>query len=251
MELPRHVAIIMDGNGRWARKRLLPRVAGHQQGLESVRAIITACVKKEIACLTLFTFSSENWRRSENEVSFIFGVFLRSLHNETKTLHENNIRLKIIGDRSAFSEELKAAILTSEQTTEKNTGLQLNIAFNYGGRWDIVEASRKLAKQVAAGKLLPEDISLKNFAEHLALSDCPEPDLLIRTSGEYRISNFLLWQLAYTELYFTDAYFPDFREAQFEEALKAYAKRQRRFGASEAQSHEDLPLNFVQHKEHA
>jgi undecaprenyl diphosphate synthase len=186
-----------------------------------------------------------------NEVSFIFGVFLRSLHNETKTLHENNIRLKIIGDRSAFSEELKAAILTSEQITEKNTGLQLNIAFNYGGRWDIVEASRELAKQVAAGKLLPEDISLKNFSEHLALSDCPEPDLLIRTSGEYRISNFLLWQLAYTELYFTDAYFPDFREAQFEEALTAYAKRQRRFGASGEKSHKDLPLNFVQHKEHA
>jgi len=249
MKLPRHVAIIMDGNGRWAKKRLLPRVAGHQQGLESVRAVITACVKKEIACLTLFTFSSENWRRSENEVSFLFGIFLRSLRNETKVLHENNIRLKIVGDRSGFSEELKAAIVTSEQITEKNTGLKLNIAFNYGGRWDIVEASRALAKQVAAGALLPEDISAENFSEHLAFGDCPEPDLFIRTSGEYRISNFLLWQLAYTELYFIDTYFPDFREAQFEDALTAYAKRQRRFGFSEEQP--DPPLNFVSHKEHA
>lgn len=252
MNLPRHVAIIMDGNGRWAKKRLLPRVAGHQQGLESVRAIITACVKKEISCLTLFTFSSENWRRSENEVSFIFGIFLRSLHNETKTLHENNIRLKIIGDRSAFSEELKTAIFEAEQLTEKNTGLKLNIAFNYGGRWDIIEATRALGKKIAAGELLPDQISAENFSKQLSLSDCREPDLLIRTSGEYRVSNFLLWQLAYTEMYFTETYFPDFREAQFEEALTAYAKRQRRFGSSgEPLLHEDPPLNFVQHKEHA
>lgn len=251
MKIPQHVAIIMDGNGRWAKKRLLPRIAGHQQGLESVRAIITACVKKAIPCLTLFTFSSENWRRSEHEISFIFGIFLRSLRNETKTLHENNIRLKIIGDRSTFSEDLKAAILTAEALTQQNTGLQLNIAFNYGGRWDIVKASRELAKKIAARALLPEDISVENFSEHLALASCPEPDLLIRTSGEYRISNFLLWQLAYTELYFTETYFPDFREAQFEEALVAYAKRQRRFGASGEQSYEDPPLDFVQHKEHA
>ncbi len=252
MKLPRHVAIIMDGNGRWAKKRLLPRVAGHQQGIESVRAIITTCVKKEIPCLTLFTFSSENWRRSENEISFIFGIFLRSLRNETKALHENNIRLKIIGDRSAFSDELKSAILDAEKTTENNTGLKLNIAFNYGGRWDIVEASRKVAEQVAAGTLKPAEISADIFNQHLSLADCSEPDLLIRTSGEFRISNFLLWQLAYTELYFTSTYFPDFREAQFEEALSSYAKRQRRFGSSGEQLlHEDPPLNFVQHKEYA
>lgn len=252
MKMPRHVAIIMDGNGRWAKKRLLPRVAGHQQGLESVRAIITTCVKKEIPCLTLFTFSSENWRRSENEISFIFGIFLRSLRNETKALHENNIRLKIIGDRSAFSDELKSAISDAEKTTEQNTGLKLNIAFNYGGRWDIVEASRKVAEQVASGTLKPEEISADIVNQHLSLADYPEPDLLIRTSGEYRISNFLLWQLAYTELYFTDTYFPDFREAQFEEALSSYAKRQRRFGSSGEQLlHEDPPLNFVQHKEYA
>ncbi len=257
MKLPQHVAIIMDGNGRWAKKRLLPRVAGHQQGLESVRAIITSCVKKEIPCLTLFTFSSENWRRSENEISFIFSIFLKSLRNETKALHENNIRLKIVGDRSHFSEELKTAIVEAEQATEKNTGLKLNIAFNYGGRWDIVEASRGLAKQIAAGELLPENISIERFSEHLVLSDCSEPDLLIRTSGEYRISNFLLWQLAYTELYFTDTYFPDFREEQFEEALSAYAKRQRRFGSSGEVSDEtasgetDVSPDFMQYKTHA
>lgn len=252
MNLPSHVAIIMDGNGRWAKKRLLPRVAGHQQGVESVRAIITACIKKEIPCLTLFTFSSENWRRSENEINFIFGIFLRSLRNETKALHENNIRLKIVGDRSTFSEELKTAIFEAERITEKNTGLKLNIAFNYGGRWDIVEATRALSKRIAAGELSPDEISAENFGEHLALADCREPDLLIRTSGEYRVSNFLLWQLAYTELYFTETYWPDFREAQFECALTAYAKRQRRFGSSgESPLHEDPPLNFVQHKEHA
>ncbi len=171
------------------------------------------------------------------------------MRNETKTLHENNIRLRVIGDRSGFSEELKMAIVTAEQIMQDNTGLQLNIAFNYGGRWDIIEASRALAKQVAAGTLLPEDISAEKFNEHLAFGDCPEPDFFIRTSGEYRISNFLLWQLAYTELYFTDTYFPDFREAQFEDALIAYTKRQRRFGFSETQP--EPPLNFVPHKEHA
>jgi undecaprenyl diphosphate synthase len=245
MNLPQHIAIIMDGNGRWAKKRLLPRIAGHQQGVESVRAVMTACVKRAIPCLTLFTFSSENWRRSEAEVSFIFGIFLRSLRSETKTLHENNVRLTIVGDRSTFSEELKIAIVEAEKLTAQNTGLRLNIAFNYGGRWDIVEATRALGKKIAAGKLLPDEISAEDLTQHLSLADCPEPDFLIRTSGEYRISNFLLWQLAYTELYFTETYWPDFREAQLEEALLAYSKRQRRFGAEES------AIDFVQHKEHA
>ncbi len=236
---PKHVAIIMDGNGRWAKQRLLPRVAGHQKGLGSVRAIISACIKKDISVLTLFTFSSENWRRPETEVKFLFGIFLKSLRDELRELHENNIKLKIVGDTSAFSEELQTAIQEAENLTKNNTKLQLNIAFNYGGRWDILQATRALGRSVAKGELNPEDISEENFRSHLSLADCPEPDLLIRTSGEYRISNFLLWQFAYTELYFTDTYWPDFREPQFEEALKAYHKRQRRFGSSSEQIEKD------------
>jgi len=240
MGIPRHVAIIMDGNGRWAKQRLLPRIAGHQQGVESVRAVISACVKKGVSCLTLFTFSSENWGRPESEVNFLFGIFLRSLRTETKTLHENGVRLKIIGDTSCFSEELQTAIAVSETLTAENTKLQLNIAFNYGGRWDILEATRQLSQRVLEGELNPTQISEAVFREHLALADCPEPDFLIRTSGEYRISNFLLWQFAYTELYFTSTFWPDFREAQFEEALKAYTQRQRRFGYIVEQDKEDL-----------
>lgn len=235
MNLPKHVAIIMDGNGRWAKRRLLPRVAGHQQGVESVRAVISACLKKEIPYLTLFTFSSENWRRPEGEINFLFSIFLRSLRNETQALHDNNIRLKIIGDKTCFSEELQMAINDAEKLTEKNTKLQLNIAFNYGGRWDVVEAARQLAAKVQRGEIKPEEISENSFRQHLALADCPEPDFLIRTSGEYRISNFLLWQFAYTELYFTDTYWPDFRETQFEEALDSYRTRKRRFGQVDEQ----------------
>jgi len=234
MKLPKHVAIIMDGNGRWAKRRLLPRVAGHQQGLESVRAIIKACLEKNIACLTLFTFSSENWHRSPTEIDFLFSIFLRSLKNEMHKLHENGVKLKIVGNMQGFSEDLIAAIRTAEALTATNAKLQLNIAFNYGGRWDILEAARAVGSQMAAGTLSPEDLTESLFQSHLSLNDCPEPDLLIRTSGEYRISNFLLWQFAYTELYFTDTYFPDFREAQFVEALLAYSKRQRRFGREEA-----------------
>ncbi len=237
---PKHVAIIMDGNGRWAKKRLLPRVAGHQQGVESVRAVISACLKKEIPFLTLFTFSSENWRRPEGEINFLFSIFLRSLRQETKALHENNVCLKVIGDKSCFSEELKTAITEAEQLTEKNTKLHLNIAFNYGGRWDVVEATRALAKKVARGEIEPDEISENVFRQHLTLADSPEPDFLIRTSGEYRISNFLLWQLAYTELYFTDTYWPDFREAQFEEALHSYTSRKRRFGQLDEQVKQNL-----------
>ncbi len=244
MKLPKHVAIIMDGNGRWAKRRLLPRVAGHQQGLESVRAIINACLKKNIGCLTLFTFSSENWNRSQTEIDFLFGIFLRSLKNEMHKLQEHGVRLKVIGSKQGFSDELNAAIKTAENLTAENTQLQLNIAFNYGGRWDIVEATRSISHQIAAGMLLPEEVNASLFQRHLSLSDCPEPDLLIRTSGEYRISNFLLWQFAYTELYFTDTYFPDFREEQFEEALLAYSKRQRRFGREEAVAAESQAVVF-------
>jgi len=245
MKSPRHVAIIMDGNGRWAKRRLLPRVAGHQQGLESVRATITACLKKNIPYLTLFTFSSENWRRSKTEIDFLFGIFLRSLRSEMHKLHEHGIQLKIVGNLQGFSVDLMAAIQEAEALTQENTKLRLNIAFNYGGRWDILEAVRSVGQQIAAGELLVNEITETLFQDRLSLSGCPDPDFLIRTSGEYRISNFLLWQFAYTELYFTETYWPDFREAAFEEALLAYSKRQRRFGSSEdAAVIEPSPFSF-------
>lgn len=242
MDAPKHVAIIMDGNGRWAEKRRLPRVAGHQQGLESVKVVIETALREGIQYLTLFTFSSENWRRPESEINFLFNLFLRSLRDQTKQLQEKQIRLKVMGDLRVFSEELQMAISEAERLTSDYNKLQLNLAFNYGGRWDIVEAARKLGEQIAAHTLDPNVISEKIFKQQLALADCPDPDLLIRTSGEYRISNFLLWQLAYTELYFTHTYWPDFREAQFLDALKAYSTRQRRFGYSGEQLEETLTL---------
>ena len=230
MSMPTHIAIIMDGNGRWASARHLPRIAGHQQGVESVRAVIEACLKKEIACLTFFGFSSENWRRPKTEVDFLLGLFGRLLKSEVKALSENGVRLRVIGDRSVFPESLKAAVQEAEAQTRSGTRLNLSIAFNYGGRWDLVQAMKQLASKVQCGDLNPECIDEQSISQHLALADLPEPDLLIRTSGEYRISNFLLWQCAYTELYFSDVFWPDFREAQLETALIAYAHRERRFG---------------------
>jgi undecaprenyl diphosphate synthase len=233
MNLPKHIAIIMDGNGRWAKQRFLPRVAGHQRGAESARTIISACAKKRIPYLTLFAFSSENWRRPEGEVRFLLDLFLRSLKQEIHELHKNHIRLKIIGDKTRFTKELQAAITFAEELTDQNRGLQLNIALNYGGQWDIVQATRQICQKVQNGEMDIEALSEESFRPFLSLADCPEPDLLIRTSGEYRISNFLLWQFAYSELYFTDTLWPDFRETQFEAAIKAFAERNRRFGVIE------------------
>jgi undecaprenyl diphosphate synthase len=235
MNIPRHVAIIMDGNGRWAMKRFLPRVAGHKQGAESVRAIVQAAAKKGVKILTLFAFSSENWNRPKPEVDFLLSLFLRSLKNETEELNKNNVRLKIIGDRTAFSLELQNAMKESETLTIQNTGLIVNLALNYGGRWDIVQAAKILSERVLKGELTPDNITENVFQEMLSLSSSGDPDLFIRTSGEERISNFLLWNLAYTELYFTDTLWPDFREKEFEKALISYANRQRRFGYVETQ----------------
>lgn len=237
--LPKHVAIIMDGNGRWAERRFLPRVAGHQKGVESVRAIVEAAVKKRISCLTLFAFSSENRNRGEDEVSFLFNLILKVLRKEIDDLHKNNIKLQIIGERALLNEELRQQILDAEKLTKSNTGLKLNIALNYGGRWDIVQAAKMLSQKVAAGELLPKDITESLFTESLALHGQIEPDLLIRTSGEERISNFLLWQIAYTELYFTNTFWPDFREAEFDAALAAFSKRKRRFGKTDSQIDEE------------
>ena len=228
---PRHVAIIMDGNGRWARKRFLPRVAGHVRGVETVRTIIRSCIERNISHLTLFAFSSENWRRPAEEVSFLMQLFMRSLKKEIERIHENDIRFRVIGDLARFDASLVAMIRDAERLTENNTRLNLTIAANYGGRWDILQAVNKLvAERGAAG-----DITEEALEPHLSMAFAPEPDLFIRTGGEKRISNFLLWQLAYTELYFTDTLWPDFGDAAFDAALASYGQRERRFGRTSEQ----------------
>ena len=227
---PRHVAIIMDGNGRWARQHFLPRPFGHREGVKAVRRVVNACVDRGIEILTLFAFSSENWRRPSWEVNLLMRLFLISLRNEIKALQQNNVRIRFVGDRSAFSDALQAVIQEAEIVTAGNTAITLVIAANYGGRWDIVQAARRLAKEVQQGVLIPEQINAEQFDRCLSLYGLPEPDLFIRTGGEQRISNFLLWQLAYTELYFTDRYWPDFDAADLDQACAAFAQRQRRFG---------------------
>jgi undecaprenyl diphosphate synthase len=228
--LPHHVAIIMDGNGRWASRRRLPRFAGHRAGVEAVRQVVRACAEKGVDALTLFAFSSENWRRPPEEVGLLMGLFLSALEQEVKKLHDNNVRLRVIGGRDAFNEKLRRRIDEAEALTRGNTGLKLVIAANYGGRWDVTEAVRELAHRVEQGKLRAQEITTQLIASCLSLADLPEPDLFIRTGGEQRVSNFLLWHLAYTELYFTEVLWPDFDRRAFERALASYATRQRRFG---------------------
>jgi undecaprenyl diphosphate synthase len=228
--LPRHVAIIMDGNGRWAKQRFLPRPAGHRAGVAAVRRTIEYCLAKGIGALTLFAFSSENWRRPPQEVSLIMELFVASLEKETQRLHESGVRLRVVGDREPFAPVLRDRIAASEALTAGNQRLDLVIAANYGGRWDILQAARRLAEKAARGQLEPSAIDADLFEAELALAGLPEPDLFIRTGGEYRISNFLLWQLAYTELYFTPVLWPDFNEETLNAALADYAGRQRRFG---------------------
>lgn len=242
VRLPRHIAIIMDGNGRWAKKRFLPRTAGHRAGVTAVRKVVEHCAKKGVEALTLFAFSSENWRRPPQEVSVLMGLFLATLERETDKLHENNVRLRVIGQRAAFAQDLQGRIAAAEELTRENTGLNLVIAANYGGRWDILQAAQRLAEEVAAGTLSPRNITSELLEARLSLTDLPEPDLFIRTGGEQRISNFLLWQLAYTELYFTPTLWPDFDENSLEQALAAYASRQRRFGYTSEQL-ENLSIN--------
>jgi len=228
--LPRHIAVIMDGNGRWANKRHLPRFAGHRAGVEAVRNIVQDCAKRKIEVLTLFAFSSENWRRPKKEVSLLMALLMTSLQREVIKLHDNNVRLKIIGDRRTFSKKLQKQIETAEYLTRDNNGLVLVVAVNYGGRWDITQAVKKLAGQVRTGQINVEQIDEDLLGSYLELHDLPEPDLFIRTGGEERISNFLLWHLAYTEMYFTGILWPDFNIDAFREALVSFTKRQRRFG---------------------
>ncbi len=228
--LPRHIAIVMDGNGRWARKRFLPRFAGHKSGLNATRDIVQACSDLGIKALTLFAFSSENWKRPKLEVRLLLDLFVSSLQKEMTRLHENNVRIRFIGDLSAFSSKLQDLIAESEQQTAANTGLELSIAVNYGGRWDIVNAIQDISAAVLAGTIEHEQIDSELVSNYMSLSDLPEPDLFIRTGGEQRISNFLLWQLAYTELYFTDVLWPDFNKHDLQTAIEAFGRRQRRYG---------------------
>jgi undecaprenyl diphosphate synthase len=227
---PRHIAIIMDGNGRWAQKRFMPRIMGHYAGVKAVRRIVEFCAKKNIEVLSLFAFSSENWRRPKDEVSLLMELFITTLDSEVNSLDKNNIRLKIIGDKSAFPEKLQQKILSGEAQTAQNTGLTLVIAANYGRRWDIVQAVEKIALAVENLQISSQAITEQLIEDHLVTAGLPEPDLFIRTGGEERISNFLLWQLAYTEFYFTDKLWPDFDQELLENAIKSFRSRERRFG---------------------
>jgi undecaprenyl diphosphate synthase len=222
----------MDGNGRWAKLHHKPRSAGHKAGAEAVQKIIKNAVKNDIEVLSLFAFSTENWRRPQREIKNLMQLFLQGLQESTEKLHKNNIQLRFIGDLTRFSVKLRQQITETTKLTQHNTGLKLIIAVNYGGQWDILQATKKLAQQIVNQKITAEDICTKTFAQFLITADLPDPDLFIRTSGEQRISNFFLWQLAYAELYFTDVLWPDFDEQCFMQALDAFAKRKRRFGDS-------------------
>jgi len=230
-DVPRHIAIIMDGNGRWAKRRLMPRVAGHRKGVEALRGVIRACAERGVPHLTVFAFSSENWRRPQEEVSLLMELFMRALENEVARLHENDIRFRVVGDLSGFSERIQSLIRDAEALTRDNARLTFTVAANYGGRWDIVQAVKKLM----ASSVAPEAVNEAALAQHLSMADLPEPDLFIRTGGEQRISNFLLWQLAYTELYFTDALWPDFDAVALDAAIASFRTRERRFGCTSEQ----------------
>ncbi len=235
-EVPRHVAIIMDGNGRWAKKRFLPRVAGHHRGVEAVREVVKACVEHRVGYLTLFAFSSENWRRPPEEVTFLMQLFMRSLDQEVGKLHDNAIRFRVAGDTTPFDAAINERIRRGEELTASNTGLTLTVAANYGGRWDILQAADRCRREDPAVPITEERLS-----RFLSMSYAPEPDLFIRTGGEQRISNFLLWQLAYTEFYFTDALWPDFGAQALLEAFASYRRRERRFGRTSEQLAPEQP----------
>ena len=233
--VPRHVAIIMDGNGRWASRRMLPRVAGHVRGVDAVRTSVAACLDRGVRYLTLFAFSSENWRRPADEVSLLMRLFIMVLEREVTQMRANGIRLKVIGDLSAFEPRLQQLITQSQQRTAGNSRLTLTICANYGGRWDMLQAMQAMLAANPELASHPEQITEVHLASHLAMSHAPEPDLFIRTGGEQRISNFLLWQLAYTELHFTDVFWPDFNADELDRAFESFRSRERRFGRTSAQ----------------
>jgi len=229
--IPQHIAIIMDGNGRWARARGLPRAAGHKAGVDCAKRVVRSCGERGVKVLTLFAFSSENWRRPKTEINTLMRLFSQSLINATDELHQNNVQIKFIGELTGFNKKLQSRMQAASELTKNNSGLCLVIALNYGGRWDIMQAVKVIAERVGRGELSLAEITDETFSAHLSSADLPEPDLLIRTSGELRMSNFLLWQLAYTELYFTETLWPDFDEAALGVAIDDFGLRQRRFGA--------------------
>jgi undecaprenyl diphosphate synthase len=241
VSIPRHIAIIMDGNGRWAEAHGHTRAAGHKHGIGAVRMCIEESAKRGVEALTLFAFSSENWKRPQEEVTSLMGLFMDALDREIADLHKNKVRLRFIGDRRSLSVRLQARIAAAEELTAANEGLKLQVAVSYGGRWDIVEAAKDIARRCASGSLRAEDISEATFASGLALAGLPDPDLLIRTGGETRISNFLLWNLAYTELFFTDRLWPEFDVAAYDAALGVFASRERRFGLTGDQQRPTRP----------
>ena len=234
---PTHVAIIMDGNGRWASQRFMPRTAGHAKGVQSVRRAVETCGRMGVKYLTLFAFSSENWRRPADEVSLLMRLFVQALEREVARLKDQGVRLHVVGDLSAFEPRLQELILQAQDQTKHNDKLHLTIAANYGGRWDVLQATRKMLLENPALAQDPSQIDEATLARHLCMAWAPEPDLFIRTGGEQRISNFLIWQLAYTELYFTPCYWPDFDESELLKAFEWYAQRERRFGRTSAQLH--------------
>ena len=227
--IPRHVCVIMDGNGRWAKKRLLPRVMGHKRGLTALENLAARCAELGVEYLTVFAFSTENWRRPEDEVSFLMKLFLQALDGKVAKMHQNNLRLKVIGNRSRFPAAIVEGIEAAERLTANNTGLTLTVAADYGGRWDILQAANQL---IAEGK---SEITEEDLSQRLSLAEAPEPDLFIRTGGETRISNFMLWQMAYAEFYFTDALWPDFDATEFDRAISSFRVRERRFGRTSEQ----------------
>lgn len=229
-KLPRHIAIVMDGNGRWAEYRGLPRIEGHKAGVDAVKRMIRCCMEKKIACLSLFAFSSENWSRPIDEVNFLMELFVQALQKELTELNQHGVKMRFTGDRNALAPALQKQMNEAEFLTRNNQQLILNVVMNYGGKWDIVNAAKKISQAVSAGDLVLDDINEQVFEQFLDTYGLPEPDLFIRTSGELRISNFFLWQLAYTELYFTEVHWPDFNEQELELALASFGKRKRRFG---------------------
>jgi len=235
LNIPRHIAIVMDGNGRWAKAKHRPRFMGHKKGVEAVRRIVSTCSTLNVECLSLFAFSSENWKRPEEEIKNLMGLFMMALDREARALAKNNVRLQIIGDLSQFSEKLQNKIKKVEDLTAQSTGLRLVIAANYGGRWDIAESTRQLVQKMKDGELDADLITEDSISENISTQGLPDPDLFIRTGGEKRISNFLIWQMAYTELYFTDVLWPDFNADELKKAITDYSSRQRRFGKTSEQ----------------
>jgi undecaprenyl diphosphate synthase len=247
-EIPRHIAIIMDGNGRWAKERGMPRISGHSEGVERVRDTVRACAQLGVQYLTLYTFSTENWKRPKDEVSFLMRLLLKALENETDELQTNNVRIQTIGDISTLPQEVQAELLESIEKTRNNTGLRLILALSYSGRWDITQAIRRIARDVHEGRLAEQEVTDELVGSYLSTAGIPDPDLLIRTSGEFRLSNFLLWQLAYTEIYISSRFWPGFRRDELYAAIANYQKRERRFGMVSEQVHKkDARGNYLQH----